>query len=91
MKYSDFYEASFKKKVNLNLQYGGNHIGLPRWLSGKEFTCNAGSAGYTGSIPGSGRSPEKGLATQSSVLAWRNPWMREAWRATVHRVGKSET
>ena len=28
--------------------------GLPRWLSGKEFACNAGD---TGLIPGSGRSP----------------------------------
>ena len=30
---------------------------LPRWLSGKEFTCNAGDASL---IPGSGRSPGGG-------------------------------
>jgi len=30
---------------------------LPRWRSGKEFTCQAGDAG---SIPGKGRSPEAG-------------------------------
>ena len=29
----------------------------PQWLSGKESACNAGD---TGSIPGSGRSPEEG-------------------------------
>ena len=34
--------------------------GLPWWLSGKESACNAGSAGDTGSIPGSGRSPGGG-------------------------------
>ena len=31
-------------------------FGLPRWLSGKEFTCNAGDVGL---IPGSGRFPWK--------------------------------
>ena len=30
-----------------------------------------------GSIPGLGRSPEKGMATHSSVLAWRIPWTEE--------------
>ena len=28
-------------------------------------------------IPGSGRSVEKGMATYSSILAWRIPWMEE--------------
>ena len=27
--------------------------------------------------PGSGRSPEKGMATHSSILAWRIPWTEE--------------
>ena len=30
-----------------------------------------------GSIPGLGRSPEKGMATHSSTLAWRIPWTEE--------------
>ena len=34
---------------------------------------------------------EKGMATQSSILAWRNPLDRGAWRATVHGVAKSWT
>ena len=34
---------------------------------------------------------EKGMATQSSILAWRVPMDREAWRATVLRVAKSQT
>ena len=34
--------------------------------------------GSNGSIPGSGRSPlKKGMATHSSVLAWRIPWTEE--------------
>ena len=28
-------------------------------------------------IPGSGRSLEKGMATHSSILAWRIPWTEE--------------
>ena len=46
----------------------------------------------TGSIPGSGRSPlEKGMATPSSVLAWRIPSPEEpgGGGATVHGVTKS--
>ena len=31
------------------------------------------SAGDSGSIPGSGRSPEKEIATPSSILAWTIP------------------
>ena len=42
---------------------------------GKESACNAGDPG---SIPGSGRSLEKGMATYSSILAWRIPWMEES-------------
>ena len=34
---------------------------------------------------------EEGLATTSSILAWRIPIDRGAWRATVHRVTKSQT
>ena len=33
----------------------------------------------------------KGMATHSSILAWRNPMDRGAWRATVCRVTKSWT
>jgi len=33
---------------------------------------------------------EEGLATHSSVLAWRIPMDREAWWATVHGVTKSQ-
>ena len=34
---------------------------------------------------------QKGMATHSSILAWRIPTDGEAWRATVHGVAKSRT
>ena len=34
---------------------------------------------------------EKQMATHSSVLGLENPMGGGAWRATVHRVGKSRT
>ena len=34
---------------------------------------------------------EDGMATHSSILAWRIPMEREAWWATVHSVMKSGT
>ena len=49
-------------------------IALPRRLSGKESAYNAGDLSL---IPGSGRSLEKGMATHSSILAWRIPWTEE--------------
>ena len=35
--------------------------------------------------------PEKGKAAHSSILTWRIPMRRGAWRATVHGVTKSRT
>ena len=43
----------------------------------KKTACNAGDPGL---IPGSGRSSEKGMATDSSILAWRIPWTEEPGR-----------
>ena len=47
--------------------------GLPQWLSGKESACSAGGTGDVGLVPGSGRSPEEGMAIHSSILACRVP------------------
>ena len=33
---------------------------------------------------------EKGMATQSSILAWRTPWTEETGKQ-VHRVAESDT
>ena len=43
---------------------------LPNGSVGKESACNAGDPG---SIAVLGRSPEKGMDTHSSILAWRIP------------------
>ena len=48
--------------------------GLPGRSDSKESACNAGDLDL---IPGSGRSPEKGMTTQSSILAWRIPRTEE--------------
>ena len=34
---------------------------------------------------------EKGMATHSSILAWKNPLDRRAWWAIVQGVAKSRT
>ena len=34
---------------------------------------------------------EAGMATHSSIIAWKIPMNRGAWQATVHRVAKSQT
>ena len=34
---------------------------------------------------------EESMATHSSILAWRIPMDRGAWKATVHGVTKSQT
>ena len=34
---------------------------------------------------------EEGMATHSSILAWRIPMDRVTWWATVHGVAKSQT
>ena len=34
---------------------------------------------------------EEGVATHPSILAWRIPMNRGAWRATVYGVAKSQT
>ena len=60
-------------------------------LAVKSPPANAGGSRDAGLIPGSGRSPEEGVATHSSILAWRIPMDRGAWRATVYGVTKSQT
>jgi len=49
--------------------------GLPRWLSGKESTCQAGDMG---SIPGLGRSPGEGNGNPFQYSCLENPMNRGA-------------
>ena len=58
-----------------------------RLLNGKESACQEGEGG---SILGGGDTLAKEMATHSSILGWKNPMNRGAWRATVHGVTKSQ-
>ena len=46
----------------------------------KNLPANAGDLRDTGEIPRGDDSPEKEMATHSSVLAWRIPWTEEPGR-----------
>ena len=50
---------------------------FPGDSDGKASVYNAGDPG---SIPGSGRSPEKEMAVHSSTIAWKIPWTEEPGR-----------
>ena len=54
----------------------------------KNSPANVGDAG---SIPGSGRPLEEGMAILLQYSCLENPIDRGAWWATVHRVAKSWT
>ena len=54
----------------------------------KKSSCNVGDLDL---VSGSGRSPEEGMATHSSIFAFRIPMDKEVWRATVHGVTKNQT
>ena len=64
-------------------------MGFPGDTVSKETTCNAGDTRDMGSIPGSGR-PPVGMATDSSILAWKIQWTAEPSRLQSigsHRSG----
>ena len=65
-------------------------FGLPRWLSGKESTCNAGDPG---SVPGLERSAGEGIGyplqySRASLVAQTTknpPAIRETWVRSLGR------
>ena len=62
-------------------------MGFPGNSNGKVSACNEGDPG---SIPRLGKSLEKEMATHSSILSWKIPWMEEPGGLhTVHGVTKS--
>ena len=65
----------------------GNIEGFPGGSDGKG---SAFSAGDLCLIPGSGRSPGEGNGNPLQYSCLDNPMDRGAWRATVHRVDKSD-
>ena len=54
-------------------------LSFPGGSDGKESACNAGSDPWVRSL-GQKDTLEKGMATHSSVLAWRTPWTEKPSR-----------
>ena len=67
------------------------HSGFPGGTVVKNLLINAGDERDSGSIPGSGRSPEEGNGYPLQYSCLGNPMDRGAWRATVQVVAKSWT
>ena len=63
-------------------------MGFPDGAEGKEPVFSVGDLSL---IPGWEDPLEEGMATHSSILAWRIPIERGAWRAMVHGVSESQT
>ena len=65
---------------------------LPRQLSGKRIHLPMQEMQDMLVQSLGGEDPlEEEMATHSTILAWRIPMDRGTWRATVHRVAKSQT
>ena len=56
----------------------------------KNLPASAGDSGDSGLIPGLERSPGEGNGNSLQYACLENPMDREAWRATVHKVTKSQ-
>ena len=65
------------------------HIVFPKWLNGKESTCNVGD---TGSIPDPGRYPREGNGNPSQYsFFFLTPWIEEHGRLQSTQSQKSQT
>ena len=71
------------KTVNLSIYLGGAVVNNP--------SENAGDVRDVGLIPGLGRSPGGGHGNPLQYSCLENPMDRGDWRATVHKVSKSQT
>ena len=78
-----FFEVTQK-----NIAHPLCSTGFPGGSDSKESACDEGDLGL---IPGLGRSPGSGVATHSSILAWRISMDRGVWWATVHEVTNQVT
>ena len=79
-----FWMRRYFKKVLIICR---DFFGLPWWLS-------SGAEGDVVLIPGLEDPLEKGMATHSSVLAWRIPWTEETGGLQsmgLHRAGHAGT
>ena len=63
------------KRLTSSSSSNGKYWGFPGGSDSKESTCNVEDPGL---IPGLGDPLEKGMATHSSILAWRILWTQES-------------
>ena len=87
-----------KRLKPINQMYKGkqdrrkNHVhGVGGFPGGSVVKNLPASAGDAGSISGSGRPPGGGMATHSSVLAWRIPWTEKPGRLQSMGFSESDT
>ena len=65
--------------------------GTFEFIDFSDSKASAYSAGDSGSIPGSGRSPGEGNGNSLQYFCLENPMDGEAWQATIHGFEKSQT
>ena len=67
-------------------------MGFPGGAGGKEPARQCRRHKKWGFDPWVGKIPlEEGMATHSSILAWKILWTEEAWLAIVHSFAKCRT
>ena len=85
----------FTKKLEIDFSFFFVSLTLGTGFAGstvvKNPPENAGGAGDTGSIPGSGSSPRGGNGKPLQYSCLENSMVRVAWQATVHEITKSQT
>ena len=78
--YSIYFCGHYFTKSNFASLYFYHKVLIPPTMNfpdGSDYKESASNAGDPGLIPGLGRSLEKGMATHSSILAWRVLWTKE--------------
>jgi len=65
--------------------------GFPWWPNGKESACDARAAGDAVQSLGQEDPWEEGMATHSSILAWRTPWTEERGRLSPQSQKEADT
>ena len=74
------------------LYCGKKVMGYPGGAGGKDSPCQCRKHKWCRFDSLGQEDPlEEGMATHSSILAWRFPMDRGAWYTTVHKVTKSRT
>ena len=86
--FSDLFYFLNERSSNIIIDSECEREGLPGGSVVKNLPA---SAGDTGSIPGSGRSPGEGNSNPLQYSCLGNPLDRGAWWATIHRITKSWT